>query len=165
MLPLALFGIIQLMTATLYMLCGLPGSGKTTRARELEADGKGIVMNADEWIWQLYPDDAEAAARDNRKNRVELVQWELTERLLRSGISVILDWGVWTRIERDQYRQRARMTGARVQTIFVDAPLPTLHKRVAQRNRDRPSGTFKISANELNNWAPVFEPPSSDEIT
>ena len=113
------------MTPTLYMLCGLPGSGKTTRAKELEAAGEGILINADDWVCQLYPDDAEAAARDERKDLVEKVQWELVERLLTSGISVILDWGVWMRAERDHYRQRARDLGADVQTVFVDAPIET----------------------------------------
>lgn len=73
------------MTPTLTMLCGLPGSGKTVRARELEAAGGGVLLNADARVCQLYPDDAEAAARDERKFIVHDVQWELTERLLADG--------------------------------------------------------------------------------
>lgn len=150
---------------TLYLLCGLPGAGKTTRAKELEAAGRGFLLNADEWVCRLYPDDAEAAARDERKDLVERLQWELVERLLSSGISVILDWGVWMRAQRDHYRQHARMVGADVQTIFVDAPLEVLHERVARRNLDLPPGTFRISAEELDEWAALFEPPTQDELT
>lgn len=152
------------MAPTLHLLCGLPGSGKTTRAKELEAGGHGVRLNADEWVWQLYPDDAEAAARDERKDLVEQVQWELVERLLTGGISVILDWGVWMRAEREHYRTRARDLGANVQTVFVDAPLETLHERVARRNLDLPPGTFRISAEELDEWAGLFEPPTPDEL-
>lgn len=153
------------MTGTLYLLCGLPGAGKTTTAGELETAGAGVVLNADDWVCHLYPDDAEAAARDDRKSRVERVQWELAERLLIGGISVILDWGVWARDERDHYRQRARDLGANVQTVFVDAPLETLHERIAQRNRDLPPGTFHVSAEELDEWAANFEPPAPEELT
>ena len=153
------------MTPTLHLLCGLPGSGKTTRAKELEAAGQGVLLNADEWVCQLYPDDAEAAARDDRKGLVEQVQWELVERLLTNGISVILDWGVWMRAERDHYRKRARDLGASVQTVFVNAPIETLHKRVAQRNLNLPPGTFSISVEELDDWAALFEPPTHDELT
>lgn len=42
--------------------------------------GRGILLNADEWVCQLYPDDAEAAGRDGRKDLVERLQWELVER-------------------------------------------------------------------------------------
>jgi len=73
------------------MLCGLPESDKTTRAKQLEAAGRGVMLNADSWVCQLYPDDAEAVARDERKGLVEQVQWELVERLLTGGVSVILD--------------------------------------------------------------------------
>jgi predicted kinase len=156
---------IEIMTPTLYLLCGLPGSGKTTRAKELEAAGKGILLNADDWVCQLYPDDAEAAARDERKELVEQVQWELAERLLIGGINVILDWGVWMRAQRDHYRKRARELGAIVQTVFIDTPIETLQERVAQRNRNLPPGTFSISAEELNEWAAIFEPPTHEELT
>lgn len=153
------------MRPTLHLLCGLPGSGKTTRAKELEAAGEGILLNADEWVGRLYPGDAEVAARDDRKALVEQLQWELVERLLTARISVILDWGVWTRAERDHYRQRAHELGAAVQTVFVDAPIETLHARVALRNLDLPPGTFCISAEELDEWAAVFEPPTHEELT
>ena len=149
---------------TLYMLCGLPGSGKSVRAKELEAAGEGILLNADSWVCQLYPGDAEAAARDERKFLVHEVQWELVERLLIGGISVILDWGVWSREERDHYRQRAKELGANVQTVFLDEPIETLHERLASRNQDLPAGTFRISAEELDEWAAIFEPPTPDEL-
>jgi predicted kinase len=150
---------------TLYLLCGLPGSGKTTRATELEAAGKGVLLNADSWVCRLYPDDAEAAARDKRKGLVEQIQWELVERLLANGVSVILDWGVWMRAERAGYRQRARDLGANVETVFCDVALETLQERVALRNQNPPPGTFNISAEELSEWAEIFEPPTSDELT
>ncbi len=152
------------MSATLLLLVGLPGSGKTTRAAELEAAGRGVRLNADSWTWQLYPDDAETAARDGRKTLVEGVQWELAERLLAGGVSVILDWGLWAREERDHYRQRAKELGAAVETIFLDVPLETLHRRLADRNLDLPPGTFHVDPSELDEWWSRFEPPTAAEL-
>ncbi len=145
------------------MLCGLPGSGKTTRGKELEAAGEGVMLNADYWVCQLYPDDAEAAARDERKARVHQVQWDLAERLVTSGISVILDHGLSMRAERDHYRYRARNLGADVQLIYLDVPIDTLHERLADRNANLPPGAFHISEQELDEWAGLFEPPTPDE--
>ena len=153
------------MAPILYLLCGLPGSGKTTRARELKEAGKGVLFNADEWVCDRYPEDAEEAARDGRKVLIEQTQWALAERLLTDGTSVILDWGVWTREERAGYRQRARELGAVVETVFLDVPLETLHERIAARNRDLPPGTFHISAEEFDEWAALFEPPTGAELS
>jgi len=152
------------MAPTLYLLCGLPASGKTTRARELEAATNGVRLTTDEWIVRLYPDDAEAAARDERRDRVEALQWQLVERLLAIGTDVVLDWGLWTRAERAQYRQRAEALGARVKIELVEAPLSVLQDRLATRNRDLPPGTFHISAAEMEEFASFFERPTPEEM-
>ncbi len=149
---------------TLYLLCGLPGSGKTTEARRLEDEGAGVRLNADEWTSRLYPEDAEAAARDGRKTVVEALQWEVAEQLLANGVSVIVDWGVWARAERDDYRQRAAAVGASTRIVYLDVPLDELHQRVAHRNLDLPPGTFYIAPDELDEWATAFEPPLADEL-
>lgn len=149
---------------TLYLTCGLPGSGKTTRALQLEAASGVIRLNADDWIYDLYPDDAEAAARDQRRDHVEKVQWQLVEGLLLVGISVVLDWGLWTREERSLYRHRGEALGARVKVEYVDAPLDELQRRVANRNENLPPGTFHISADEMREFAALFERPTADEL-
>jgi len=120
-------------------------------------------LNVDAWGCQLYPGDGEAAASDERKARVHQVQWEVAERLLTDGISVIWDHGVSLRAERDHYRHRARNLGANVQTIFLDVPIETLHDRLAERNANLPPGDFRISVRELNEMAALFEPPTPDE--
>ena len=124
----------------------------------------GIVMDADAWVTLLYPDDQEAAARDDRKGRVFEVQWELVQRLLIAGHSVILDWGFSKRAERDECRSRAHELGVAVHTVFLDEPLDVLHERLAARNQDRPQGSFSISASELDEWAPLFERPTPEEL-
>ncbi len=152
------------MAPTLYLLCGLPAAGKTTRARELEAAANAVRLTADEWIARLYPDDSEAAARDERRDRVEGLQWQFVERLLQIGTDVVLDWGLWTRTERARYRQRAEALRAQVQIELVEAPLSVLQARLAARNRDLPPGTFRISAEEMEEFASLFERPTAEEM-
>ena len=74
-----------------------------------------------------------------------------------------MDHVVSKRAERDLYRRRTREVGAEVQLIFFDAPLEVLYESVAQRNLDLPPDTFNISAEELQEWAPLFEVPDADE--
>ena len=93
--------------ARLIVLCGLPGSGKTTRAKRLEVEMGGVRLCPDEWLPALGTDLWDHAARA----RVEALQWTLAQRLLELGGTVIIEWGVWAREERDTLRLGARARG------------------------------------------------------
>ena len=102
----------------LVLLCGLPASGKTTLAREL-ADAYGAVrLDPDAWESALDIDPFD----EGFQARLEAEFWELTQRLLVLGTSVVLEWGFWARSERDEMRKAARSLGVAVELRFVDAP-------------------------------------------
>jgi hypothetical protein len=73
----------------LVLLCGLPGSGKTTLAREI-ADAYGAVrLNPDEWETALDVDPFD----EPFQTKLEAKFWELAQRLLALGVSVVLELG------------------------------------------------------------------------
>ena len=76
---------------TLIIICGLPGSGKTTLARQLEASLPAFRMSADDWMDALSINLHEEKQRD----KIEALQWQLTKRLLTLKQSVIVEWGTW----------------------------------------------------------------------
>src|ERR1700735_2791132 len=88
----------------LIIVCGLPGSGKTTLARALEDRLGAVRFSPDEWMDALSITiwDAEKRAR------IETLQWRLAQQLLARGLAVIIEWGTWGRSERDDLRIRAR---------------------------------------------------------
>jgi predicted kinase len=146
----------------LYLLCGLPGSGKSTRAAELEREHDAIVFSEDAWVTVLYGADN---ARDNdKRDRIKEIQLALAMSLLSRGIDVVFDWGVWSRSERDFYRNVLAPIGATVQLIYLDVSIEELHRRIAVRNKNLPPDTFHIEPAELDQWATWFEPPDADEL-
>lgn len=150
---------------TLYLTCGLPGSGKTTLARKLEQDACALRLSADEWLHALHPEITTVEGETGSlRPRVEHLQWAVAERALTLGCNVVVDWGVWSREERDFYRGRARETGARVVLCLLEPPLEELWNRLSQRNADRPFGAFEISKEELLRWSELFERPTADEL-
>ena len=102
----------------LVLLCGLPASGKTTLARQLAASYGAVRLNPDEWESALDVDPFDEVFQD----KLEAEFWELTQRLLVLGTSVVLEWGFWARSERDEKREAARTLGAAVELRFLDAP-------------------------------------------
>ena len=150
---------------TLYLTCGLPGSGKTTLAKRLEREAPALRLTGDEWLHELYPGISTPEAETGPgRNRVERLQWAIALRALALGCNVVLDWGVWARAERDLCRNGAREVGARVVLCFLDPPVDDLWRRLSQRNANLPVGAFEIPREALHRWSSRFERPTEEEL-
>jgi predicted kinase len=137
----------------------LPGSGKTTTARRIAAESGGVRFCPDEWMTALGIDLFDEPARA----KVESLQWTLAQELLALRQTVIIEWGVWSRSERDVVRERARELGARVELVYLDVPITVLLERLDARNAARPPATGVISRENLLSWVERFEVPDAEE--
>src|SRR5262249_41977263 len=140
---------------TLHLTCGLPGSGKTTLARRLAVERDAQRLTKDEWVRALGGDLWDEQLRV----RIEAQLIELAFDLLEAGRSCILDFGLWSREERDALRLRARAQGVRVELHVLDVELDELRRRTAERYADAPHTTVEMSAEQLAAWAASFETP------
>jgi len=150
--------------ATLHLMCGLPGSGKTTLAGRIERESDALRLSPDEWIVRLFGSQLTPPTLDWCRDPVEALQWSVAERALTLGTNVVLDFGFWTRAERDDFRARAAALGARSELHFLDVPRRVLSKRLAARNAQLPPYAFPVTEAQLDSWWSVFEPPTPDEL-
>jgi predicted kinase len=148
---------------TLFITCGLQGSGKTTLAKRLETEYSALRLTADEWLHDVHP-EVSGAELDALRDPVERIQWRVARRVLALGCNVILDWGLWSREERDRYRLEGRELGARIVLCWVDPSRDELMERLSQRNANAPPGTFHISESRLDDSIALFERPTQEEI-
>lgn len=150
-------------TPTLYLVIGLPGSGKTTKAKVIEAQHGALRLSPDEWILNMYGYDWDRAHADTIRDRIESSLWVLTKKALRSGLSVVMDFGLWTKKERMKFRKDAERLGAKVTIIYCEASVDELWRRISKRPESK-KGTLKIMRHELEQWAKDFEAPTKDEL-
>ena len=150
-------------TGTLIMLCGLPGSGKTTLAKKLETERNAIRLCPDEWVVALIEDVKNIKEMDRLREPVEQLLWKEAQRLLLLGVTVIIENGFWPRKERDLYRDTAKKIGATVELYFLDVPIETLWERVKKRNNTIEDGAINITHDNLVDWSKLFDAPTKEE--
>jgi broad-specificity NMP kinase len=99
-------------TGRLIIVCGLPGSGKTTLAKAIEERLDAVRFSPDDWVDALGVDLHEEESRA----RIEALQWSLAQRLLTLDLAIIVEWGTW--------ENRREMAGAnRGRVALFDSPL------------------------------------------
>jgi predicted kinase len=144
----------------LVLICGLPASGKSTLARRLAPLISAIRLDKDDWVTQLGADLWDEAFRV----RLEDQLWALSRDLLARGQSVILEWGHWARVERDEKRLGARALGVGVELHYLDAPLERLIERAEDRNSSGEWTASPITRAHFEEWATIFQPPDEEEM-
>ena len=144
----------------LLLTCGLPGAGKTTIARQLAAERGALRLTQDEWLIALGSTPWDATTR----GRVDEQLWRLAQEVLRLGLSVVVDFGLWARVERDEMRSAARDLGVGVELHYLDVPSDELWRRIEARNAEPPWRSYPIDREHFEEWLSVFQAPDAAEL-
>ena len=147
-------------TATLFLMVGLPGAGKTTRARELATVYRAIRMTPDHWMRPLFGDSMADGKRFVLEGRLISVGLQA----LRLGISVVLDFGLWGRDERSALRWLAGANGASSRVVYLAIDRDVQLFRIAQRQAAEPHQTFLMSETDVDQWREQFQVPDAAEL-
>jgi predicted kinase len=142
--------------ATLFLVCGLPGAGKTTRAGELVESTKAVLLSPDEWIVGLGISLMDYEFRF----KLQDVMLAHAGRILRAGADVVVEFGSWSREERESIRQVAVLEGATTELHFLDAPQDELVRRLRARGGPDDESLAELLVGTSDN----FERPTPDEI-
>lgn len=142
---------------TLFLMVGLPGAGKTTLAKQIEAERRALRLTPDDWMQALGLDLFDEPMRA----KIEALQWQLAARALKLGIDTILDFGFWSKEERADFTSRAQKLGASVKISFLDVPVEELRRRLRKRNEH---GGVRIELEQLELYAALFQFPIREEL-
>ncbi|HUR48035.1 MAG TPA: ATP-binding protein [Acidimicrobiales bacterium] len=144
----------------LFLTVGLPGTGKTTAARLVEAEHGALRLTKDEWMKALYDRENPPSASDVIEGRLIRIGM----RALELGINVVIDYGLWSRDERSALRQAAADLGAGVRILYFEIPPAEQQRRIAARFAEAPHETWPMSDGELAEWASKIQIPTPGEL-
>jgi predicted kinase len=147
-------------TPTLLLTVGLPGCGKTTAARQFEAEHGALRLTKDEWMKALYGDENPSSASDVIEGRLITIAL----RALTLGVNVALDFGLWSRDERSALRYAGDHAGANVVMWYAPIAFEEQRRRHDIRISADPHSTWPMSDDELITWARAFNVPTPGEL-
>lgn len=141
---------------TLYILTGLPGAGKSVRARDI-IDATGAVhIDMDSAMQERGISIVDYDARFAMQPEVEA----RIAPLLAQGASVVAEFGSWTRDERDRLRGLATASGARTELHWLNAPPEECIRRIRERGGEGVDMLTML----ITEFAPEgYEPPTREE--
>lgn len=120
--------------ATLRIVHGFLGAGKSTYSKWLASQTGETRLNADEYCEEKFSQEQLEKNWDDCFSRAIQDLYIQTEDCLKEGRSVILDFGFWSRESRDYAREIAQKYGAEFQHLYLDTPDDVLVSRLKTRS-------------------------------
>jgi predicted kinase len=158
------------MTATLHVVFGPQGAGKSTYATAFARREPAVHFSIDEWMARLFaadmPEPLEFEWMMDRVERCETQIWSLAAAVIATGSSAILDLGLMRRSDRARVAEIAEACELPIQFHFITAPRDLRRERVLARNQVR-SGTFElvVTPQMFDFMEGVYEAPDPAELT
>ena len=157
------------MPATLHVIFGPSGAGKTTYAHAFARREGAVAFILDDWMARLFgPDMPEPLQYDwmiERVGRCEAQIWSSAAAVLAAGTPVILDIGLMRRSDRARVREIAEAAGLPIQFHFVSASQAVRRARIADRNVVRgESFAIEVTPDLFEFIEGVYEPPAPGEL-
>lgn len=147
--------------ATLHLLVGLPGSGKTTLAHSLLTERRAVLLSPDEWMLPLFGSTYTDQEHDVLEGRLLALGFDV----LRAGVDVIVDFGLWARDERTALRALAADADFACVVHYLEIEESERRRRIEARYASHPLDTYWMSDDDILRQATVFEIPSADELS
>ena len=152
--------------AKVFIVCGKLCSGKSTYANRIRQTHKAVILSIDEIMLSLFGQDA-GEKHDYYVEKTKDYLYAKSIEIVESGINVVLDWGFWTRKEREYAREFYSSRSIDYEFYFLDVDLAEWSRRIQERNQNvlnHESDAYYVDEGLAEKFESIFEIPTKDEI-
>ena len=148
------------------LICSKICCGKTTYAQKLCKENNAILLSVDEITLALFGRDA-GENHDIYVEQTEKFLFEKSIEIIESGINVVLDWGFWTKEERDYAKEFYKSKNIECEFHYIEISDETWKARLKERNSAivaKETTAYYVDESFAKKCASIFEVPSENEI-
>ena len=152
--------------ATVYLICGKLCCGKSTYAKQLKENQKAVLLSVDEImlaVFGLYAGEK----HDEYAANVQIYLFEKSLELIQTGVSVVLDWGFWSKTARDAAKEFYRSRNIECELHYLDVNDTVWQARINQRNQSVVAGkttAYMVDSALAAKFEAKFELPAKEEV-
>lgn len=152
--------------AKVYILCGKICSGKSTYSQQLRKDKKAVILSVDDITLTLLGQNG-GDTLDVFVEKLEHYFFQKSVEIVETGINVVLDWGFWTKTERDFAKQFYGSRGIEYEFHYISINDEEWYRRLEKRNKDvleKKSDAYYVDEELAEKFKSIFEIPGKEEI-
>lgn len=152
--------------AKVVMTCGKICSGKSTYAAKLCSELNGVILSIDELTLALFNNEA-GDKFDMYVERARSYLYKQSVRLIRAGVNVVLDWGFWTKAEREYAKRFYDSEGIEHELHYLSIDDELWKKRINGRNvlvSEGKTDAYYVDEELMEKFASIFQEPEDREI-
>ena len=152
--------------AKVYILCGKICSGKSTYSQQLRKDKKAVILSVDDITLTLLGQNG-GDTLDVYVEKLEQYFFQKSVEIVETGINVVLDWGFWTKTERDFAKQFYGSRGIEYEFHYISINDEEWYRRLEKRNKDvleKKSDAYYVDEGLAEKFKSIFEIPGKEEI-
>ncbi|MBN2042654.1 MAG: AAA family ATPase [Candidatus Aenigmarchaeota archaeon] len=136
----------------LILICGLPGTGKSTIARYIRDKINAMVLRTDVIRKDTIKNPKYS---EEEKNKVYEELFGMAEEALKNGKNVIIDGTFFKKSLRERIVKIANGKGMKI--IECTSPEEVIRERISGGRKDESDADFKIYEKIRKQWEPVEE--------
>lgn len=152
--------------AEVFMTCGKICTGKSTFAHKLCSEHKAVILSVDEITLALFGQDV-GDKHDEYVEKAEAYLFNKSVEIIETGINAVLDWGFWTKAEREYAKSFYRSHNIKAEFYYLDIDDEEWEKRIEKRNKLISEGkisAYYIDKGLMDKVNSIFEKPDINEI-
>ena len=150
-----------------YLICGKICSGKTTYAKKLCEEHNTILLSVDEIMLSLFDQCCGPEMHMEYVRRIKGYLFDKSLEILKKGSDVILDWGFWTKEERESAKEFYKSRNINCELHYVEVSDKTWEYQLNKRNNEileNKTKAYYMEHSRALEFASKFKKPDTDEV-